>query len=375
MWKILPLFVLSMVLVYISDRRSIYELDRYGGRNYLKKEKVLYFFMAFMMAVFVGLRTEINDTFAYRNSYEFMHYTLSNLEGFSWSIGDNPGYNFVNVILKTLGVSTQNYLMFYALITVLLYLWFIQKYSENTVLSVFFFYTMSCYTFSMAAIKQSVAVAICMVAVDAAIEKKWFKFAFFVLLATVFHPFSLMYLIVPFLMFAPWKKQTYWLLAIFGVVGIALQPFIGTVIKVTTMIGEGYDANALLDGGVNPFRLIVVSIPIFLSFLARKMIRNSEDEAGNLFMNLAMLNAEIMFVSLFGSPIYFGRLANYFLLFQTLALPWVFKFFDDWSKKLLTVASVVGYFAYFCYDMGAFSGEFDHSFFRITLLEYFRTAF
>lgn len=374
MWKILPIFVMAMLMVYISDRNSIYELDRYGGRNYLRKEKALYYIMALMMAVFVGLRTDFNDTFAYRHSYELISNTFS-LEGFSWAIGDNPGYNLLNRIMKSLGVSVQNYLMFYALVTVFLYLWFIQKYSTNTPLSVFFFFTMGCYSFSMAAIKQSVAMALCLVAVDAALEKKWFKFVFFVFLASTFHAYSPMYLIVPLMMFAPWKRRSYLFLALFGAAGLALQPLLGSVIKVTSMMGEEYSAASFSGDGVNPFRLIVLLIPVLLSFFARKSTRESDDEAGNLFMNLAMLNAEIMFVGLFGTANYFARLANYFLIFQALALPWVFKFFDDWSKKLLTIGSVAGYLAYFYYELNIVYGSFDNRFFRLTLMEYFRTAF
>lgn len=374
MSKILPLLVMAMLLAYLSDRASIYELDRYGGRAYLRKEKALYFIMALMMAVFVGLRTRCNDTTAYTHSYGLISNTFS-LEGFSWDIGDNPGFNLLNKIMKSLGVSVQNYLMFYALVTVFLYLWFIRKYSTNTFLSVFFFITMGCYGFSMAAIKQSVAMALCLVAVDAALEKKWFKFVFFVLLASTFHAYSLMYFIVPLMTFAPWKKRSYLFLALFGAAGIALQPLLGTVVNITTMMGEEYTMEEFSGSGINPFRLIVVMIPVLLSFFARKMTRESEDEANNLFMNLAMLNAEIMFVGLFGTANYFGRLANYFLIFQTLALPWIFKFFDDWSKKLLTVGAVGGYLAYFYYDINIVYGSFDNRFFRLTLLEYFRTAF
>lgn len=374
MWKILPIFVMAMIMIYISDHNSIYELDCYGGRNYLRKEKALYFIMALMMAVFVGLRTNYNDTFAYRHSYELISNTFS-LEGFSWDIGDNPGFNLLNRIMKSLGISVQNYLMFYALVTVFLYLWFIRKYSTNTFLSVFLFITMGCYGFSMAAIKQSVAIAICLVAVDAAIEKKWFKFVSFVLLASTFHAYSLMFFIVPLMNFAPWKKYSYWLLAIFGAAGVALQPLLGTVINITSMMGEEYTVASFSGEGVNPFRLIVVMLPVLLSFFARKMTRESEDVPANIFMNLAMLNAEIMFVGLFGTANYFARLANYFLIFQTLALPWVFKFFDDWSRKLLMIGSIGGYLVYYYYSVNIVYGSFDNRFFRLTLLEYFRTAF
>ena len=68
--------------------------------------------------------------------------------------------------------------------------------------------------------------------------------------------------------------------------------------------------------GVNLFRFLVVSAPIALSFLVRDEIEKQSTRNDMLIFNLSMLNAEIMFVALFGTANYFARLANYFLIFR-----------------------------------------------------------
>ena len=62
--------------------------------------------------------------------------------------------------------------MFFALTSIPVYLWFIRKYTCNLTLSVYFFITMGTYVFSMAAVKQTAAVALLMIASDRAFDAR-----------------------------------------------------------------------------------------------------------------------------------------------------------------------------------------------------------
>ena len=344
MTKLWPIFIFSILMAFLAEKNSIYRYSTTGEKQYICKDKLFYYVMTITMGVFVGLRLWCNDTDVYRETYELLiSATKPVFENMDWAIGDNPGFVLSNRILKHMGVSTQNFLMIFALITNVVYLWFLRKYTSNIFLTVFLFYTMGCYTFTMAAIKQTVAVAFCLLGVDRAIQKKWKWFIFWVLLASTFHPYALMYLIVPLLFFSPWSQKTGWMLSIFAVVGIGLQTMLGTIISITSMLGEEYDKDSFVGDGVNIFRLAVTWAPVILSFLARKQMRKNKDRASNMFMNLTMLNASVMFVALFGTANYFARLANYFLIFQTLAIPWMLSFFTSTSKKMLKILLIICY--------------------------------
>ena len=78
---------------------------------------------------------------------------------------------------------------------------------------------------------------------------------------------------------------------------------------------------------------------------------------------LSMLNGAIMFDGLFGT-------ANYFLIFQSLSLPWMLKKIGGRDGKVLTALLVLGYAAYFYYA-NAINQPFDHCFARLSLAEYF----
>ena len=371
MQKLLSIVLCSLFLAFISDNQSRYTLDEYGEKVYLKKEKLCYFLMTIILAIFVGLRTKGNDTFVYRFGYENASSELGDVLHIDWRrVSGAPGLEFVKILCKSMGFTTQDYIMATGFFVTCVYLWFIRKYTSNICLSVFYFITMGCYTFSMAAIKQTMAVAFLMFATDNAIKSKWPKYLFWLLVAELFHPYSFVYLIVPFLFFSPWSPKSYLLMTGTVVVSLSMSTLFEAIDAVTDSLGYNYSADSFSGEGVNIFRVLVVWVPVTLSFLAKKELRRSTDRAMNLIVNLSTINAVIMFIGLFGTANYFARLANYFLIFQTIALPWLFRFYTRSNQKFLTSVSVVCYAMYFYYSMNVVYGAFDQQFAFVSVFDY-----
>lgn len=373
MTKLVPIIAFSVIMAWLSENTSRHCLNEDGRLVYVNKDKLFYFILAASMAVFVGLRTRGNDTYTYRLMYENIGSGLDYIVNIDWgNISAAPGLQCYCMILKTLGATTQDYFMLTALITVGIYLWFIRKYTCNIFLSVFYFITMGAYTFTMAAIKQTLAVAFLLLATDNAIQGKWIKYLFWVAFAELFHPYAFIYLVVPFVTFAPWSKGTRFLLAGSVIVALFMSRFLGTIDSVTGALGYNYDANEFAGAGVNIFRVLVVWVPLVLSFLQREELRRSKDRTMNIIVNLMMVNAVIMFIGLFGTANYFARLANYFLIFQTIALPWILRLFNNRDQKMLAGMSMVGFAAYNYYGEVLANGRFDLNYSFITVLEYIR---
>lgn len=367
MSKLLPILLISMVLAFLSHRSSNYNVIT---QSYDRKERFFLFLMIVVMALFVGLRTNYNDTDTYKYIYNSIPKKVDILKGINWlELGENPGFVFTNRVLVRLGFSTQSFIMFYSIVTMGIYVWFIHKYTSNIVLSFFLMFTMGIFTFPLAAIKQCIAVAFCVLATDRAIQKKYFLFFLYVVIAILYHPYAMMYFVVPFLFFRPWSGMTYVMLIAFGLVGIFLESLLGTVLSITDMMGEGYDASSFTGEGINIFRLAVHMVPAIVAFLLRPSLQERNDRANNLITNLTMLNAEIMFVGLFGTANYFGRLANYFQIFQCICLPWLFTHFNRKSKQIIIIVSSLCYLLYFVYTYSIHE-NFDAQFRSTTLWKY-----
>ena len=376
MTELLPIFIFSMIMAYLSDRSSDAYIDEWGSKRYTRKDRFFFFIMALSMCVFVGLRRAYNDTSTYLNIYNAdISAEKSIMSQMSFSLSDSPAFKLVILSMKKVGMSDQTYLMLFALFDVAVGLWFIRKYTNNISLAVFYFYAMDLYTFYMAAIVQCTAFSCCLIAVDRLLSNKKLRFLIWIVIGILFHPYCALYLLAPLMMKAPWTKITYLTLLAVMLGVVFFRPLLETMISITTAMGEDYTVEEFSQGGVNIFRVAVCIIPTVLSFMARRFLVNSTNKTENLLINFAILNGLLMFLALFGTANYFARMANYFLIFQIFALPLLFRYFNPQSKSMLLWMSVVGYSVYFYYSNGILYGGFDSLYRRITLLEYLQSLF
>lgn len=332
-------------------------------------KRILIFAIYVALVLFVGLRTSYNDTAAYKASYENAQLLPDFFTSSGMDLGDYPAFRFFSSALRTFGVTTQGFLLISSALILALMLFFLRKYSFSFLMTLFLFLMTNAYSNTAAALKQSFAVAIGLLAIPFALNKKWFRFVLIILFGSLFHPYLLMYLIIPLLTFRPWSKWTYVLIIVFVCAGFMLESLFGTILDITTLIGKEYTEDKLMGEGINIFRILVANVPLILSFVYRMYIGPNSTKAENLIINLAMINGAIMFVGHFGSSIAFSRLASYFTIFQCVALPLIISKIPHKDRKPLTVVMVVCYMGFFAYA----NKGFDNDFSRITLWQYIKS--
>lgn len=372
MTELVPITLFAILFAFISHKYS--DFDPIDSK-YRRKERLFYTIMAIGLILFGGLRTLYNDTYTYTVMYKKHIEAGQWFKGINWlALGDNPGFVFVQHVMASMQITSHGFLLTFFAVTVGINLWFFKKYSCNLWLTILLYITYAGFVFSLAAIKQCIAMAFCLVATDRFINKKNIRGVIWVLIGSLFHPYAIMYIVVPFLFFRPWSEYTFVMLFVFALAGVSIQSMLGSILSVTDMMGEEYDAASFAGEGVNPFRLLVTAVPVFLSVLTTKQITADEDREQYVMVNLAMLNAEIMFVALFGTANYFARLANYFLPFQALAIPWLLKHYERKERTNITLLAVVGYVLFYVYSF-SINENFDSVFYRITLWQYLDKLF
>ena len=372
MSEMIPIVLFAMFMAIMSHQHSVY--DPING-EYIQKERLFYGIMSVALIMFAGLRTLYNDTSTYMMGYGILTENPEEYQNIDWlKWGQYPAFVFVQGIMIRMGVSTQNFLMLFAIFTIGTNLWFFRKYSCNLWLTILIYISFAGYGFNMAAIKQCTAMSLCMIATDRAINKKYIQFVLFVILASMFHPYAWMYLVTPFLTFRPWSKYTLILLTVFGLIGVGMESLLCTLLNVSDMLGKSYDAQLFMGEGVNPVRLLITATPSIVALMIVRQIREHEERDQYVIVNLTMLNAEIMFVALFGTANYFARLANYFLPFQAVSIPWLLKLFDQRGRRTMTALAVLGYVLHLIYSQSIHE-SFDAAFQRITLWKYLGNMF
>jgi hypothetical protein len=372
MIQIWVLMIITLVLAYLYEHAYIATPDRSLSRQ---KISVIFIILTILMGGFLGLRTSYNDTFTYIHTYKIMKTIPEFWNSFNPSLSADPGFNICNAIMKTMGINTQNWLMIYALITIALYMSFIRKNHNQLVFNLYLFFCIGGYTFAGAAIKQSMATAICFFALEFAFEKKWIRYFIFVFIAMTFHVYAVVFLFVPFLMFKPWTRKTGIMLVATVLIGLLLPNILGTITSITSSIGESYTVGEFSGAGVNIFRVLVCNIPFILGFLFRNSLFEESSERENLMFNLSMINGFIMFIGLFGTANYFARLANYFVLAQAITIPWIINKLPGKNRKILKFGAIIGYLLFFYYSTNIVYGRFADLFHRLTVGQYLLQLF
>ncbi len=369
LWKLLIISLIIAFTVQIRDKQiSILK------RDYTSRDRLFTLILILYLGVFCGLRTWYNDTVTYIQIYEQTPLLSEFAEKNTSTFAHGIGFSFLNSVMKTIGFSTQDYLMFYSVVTTACYVYFVRKNTDDFPFAVFLMFTTGFYTFVFAAIKQCMGTAICLVGLEFLMQRRKIPYILCVLLASLFHPYALIYLLLLFMDFRPLTWKTFFCFAIFVVVGFGLDRLLGTIVDVTTMMGANYDMTSFTGEGVNIFRVVVCFVPIAIALVSGPILFEYSKRRENILFNMTMLNALIMFVGLFGTANYFARLANYFVAAQVVVLPWLLKRFVPRERQVLTVLCIIGYTGYFIYG-NQFQSVFDNGFSKTTLLEYISSHF
>lgn len=370
MTKLWILLAVSLVLSLIIHFRD----QTLKNNGIERQERLVTWLLIVILGFFCGLRIWGNDTGSYIEIYEHLTPTIDNLDKSTLEFSSAIGYNVLNSLFKTLGFSAQDMLMFYAFATAIPYVLFVRRYSTSFAFGVFLMFATGFYTFSLAAIKQCMATGLCLLAINAAIDKKWIRYFLFVGLGSLFHPYAIIYLLVPLMFFKPWTARTFLYIIVFAAAGLYLDTLIGTVVDITDLMGATYTTESFTGEGVNIFRVLVSFVPLGLSVVYRKALFENATRAEKLMFNLAMLNALIMFVGLFGTANYFARLANFFLPAQVIVLPWILQKVPSQDRAWLAPACIVGYTGYFIYE-NAIIRPFDSGYGHMSFWKYIASLF
>ena len=213
------LFVLFLLLC-LSFRYDICGKTKNRDRWYLA---ILIIFI-----LIAGLRYRIGiDTPRYL--YDFYH-NVPTIDKFSFNIfdlGKDPLYVLLNSIFLSLGGRFYMVQLIHATFVNLLVLKYIKKHSKYLFTCAFFYFLLSYTGLLMEAMRASMSIAICLYALDYMQEKKWLKGYLLLLIATMFHAQTLVFYILPLLLFIRFNKFGIIILFLGYIGGFILQQSLG----------------------------------------------------------------------------------------------------------------------------------------------------
>ena len=191
--------------------------------------------------------------------------------------------------VKAISLLTESYTVYFLINGFVIFgtlLHFAKKYAENTFVFFFAFMTLGTYQFMETGLRQALAMALCLWAVDFAQNKKLIRFVLMVLLAAGFHKSALLFLIIYPLSLLT-KIKINWMVFIYVVLAaVLLVNFTVFQSFFNQLLGYEYEIEETGNGGI--FMLFVLVLCVFSLLIMHD--KKKEMEGKELLIHLSLLS-------------------------------------------------------------------------------------
>jgi transmembrane protein EpsG len=308
----------------------------------VKPNKFLVFCVIVCLVLISGLRTNIGDTYFYKHSYE--------INDFTWEFIQSQkdfGFGILQSLLKKFSNDPQILIFTTALITNVLIVIVLYRYTRVFDLSLYVYITSGLFLVSMNGIRQFLAAAIIFTGTKFLFKGRWKLFILIVLLASTFHQSALILIPTYFLVrLKAWSKSTIILLVCGILILISFDQFSSILFSAIkdSQYGQYVD---FAEGGANWMRVAVTGAPIIIAYLGREKLQQLLPES-DYIVNMALLDLFFMVIST--QNWIFARFSIYFSLYQLILISWVVKLFSKRDQKLIYYGIILCYFFYYYYE-------------------------
>ena len=352
--ELIWLFVAGFILIYAFPKKQ----ERLLGMTVSRWDYLPAIILVLPLAMWAGFRGNVADTTLYRKIFLEESRGLMDIPAVLLGDGKDTGFTALIIILKTfIGNNDTLYFTIIAVFQMACMCYVFRKYSSDYWISIFLFVASTDYTSWMFnGMRQFIAACLIFSCFDLMVKKKYVKLIVVILLASLIHGSALLMIPIVFIVQGkPWNFKTILLMLATVIIVLFIDRFTPILqdVLADTQYGDvmGNEFWAV-DDGTNIIRVLVYSVPAIISLVGRKYLDQANNTAINICVNCSIVTAALYAVSAVTSGIYIGRLPIYTTLMGYMSLPWLIKhMFDRDSARLVKVAMIVLYVAFYCYQM------------------------
>ena len=308
--------------------------------NTSRNKKIFLVLAGIAVIAVMGLRgdthAEVYDLRVYKNYYSLIAYT-------PWqdifSVGDfEPGYAILNKLLSSVFIWDQTIIFFEAFICVFAVSRFIYKNTEHVFESMLFFITLGSMGFMLTGIRQSIAIAICILSVESIKRKRFVPFFLYMLAAVSIHRSSLVFIFALFILNLRVLKLNKW----FNIpIVLGMMLFSSLVLEFGNFLSEGEistgGALTLSFNGIVP--IMIYTVAIVFQIISDN--NNPNNQGTGYIATMTSIGLGLYFLRFYS--MIFERIAFYYSYGHIVALSSVFDWVDKQDYKLRTVMRLIIY--------------------------------
>lgn len=369
MLKILPIVIGAFFWAWLTQKSTYGKYDRVKRQT--TANRIVFFLLVLTLALPSTLCTSYNDTGAYIRAFMQAKPLGRLLASGELHMLRNPMFVIYQSLVKTF---TNNHIIFFlipAFFVQYSYLRFIRRHCDNFLFGVFLYICLGTYIFSLAAMKQTIAMAILLYAVEFLIDRKYGRFFLTVFLAFTFHTYALCFVVLPLFTVKPWTPRTWLMLLAVAVVIANFNTVISSFLDFVNESGKSLAEEEVIGtAGINPIRVMVYAVtPLFALFFRRYLYSGPANRERYILTNMSVLTVSIMSLGLVNAANMFARMGQYFEVGLICSLPWMIeKPFEKSSMRLIYLLAIVCFVGFFCYA-NLVQIVFDDHFGRYTIAE------
>lgn len=334
---------LNLSLVYLFSALSrLYATPNPGTISHVRPYKLYTVFVIICLVAVAGLQNNIGDTYFYMHSFQITEFAWQEIN----YLGDF-GFDLYQMLLQKISKDPQILIFTTALITNLLIVIVLYKYSRMFELAVYVYIASGMFTTSMNGIRQYLAAAIVFFATKYLLNGDFKKYALMILLASTVHKSAFVLLPIYFVVRREaWTKVTFILLTLSIFIVLGFNTFSGMLFSALDQTQYGHYSD-FTEGGANKLRIVVTAIPVFLAFLGRKKLKMLWPQS-DYIVNMSMIS--LFFIIIASQNWIFARFNIYFGLYSLLLISWIVKLFKESNQRFIYFGIIVCYFLYFYYE-------------------------
>ena len=335
-----------MLIFYLNIFTVIFYGFLYSLSPTRTTKKILIVLITLQLILIVGLRSyKINtDTLNY-------FYTFKRLDKETFSqffaptniASDNYAYKFLNYIVWAIGLDFQCLLIITACLEIIPFSIFIYKHSKNFIFSFLLLLFFNFYLYSLITIRQTIAYGFMLLNIENIIKRRPFRFIFFILLISMVHISTIVFLPAYLLLKVKPTKKTLVCYMTASVLIFALRH-----VLVNFLIGAIFTDYKIVESPSYMFLLFNLLIFLVSLYLVKKYKANflskTEEELNNFFLIIFLTGVLLM---IFGTVADNAlRIVQFYSVIVIVLVPNSISLVKPKdTKKLLTVIAIIFFFA------------------------------
>ena len=302
------------------------------------------FLSCFSIYLLMILKAPLTGDYS-RYAYNFLDSVNKTIQ-FYWERNQDSGFYILTKIIGEIHYSTVFYFAVTSAIICFSLFLFIKRYASNKRYAVYFYFTIGLFAFSMAGLRQALAMSICLFAYEAARRRKIIPFLLLVGVAYLLHKSALFFLPAFFVGWVPWKAKYHLvILSVYGLVGLFFHKIYAMV---TDWMDYDYVIESTRNGGI--FLLILLIIGFLGIVYRKKLLELDKDNLFFLNMHFVVIMLWVfrMFTRTAERPTFYYLYASVILLDRILSLKLEGEA-EERTRQILVLSSIVFFGLFFLY--------------------------